>query len=106
MDVHVEQWSESTPPDGQELITRLETEGYSISQSTMQPGEYLSPSSGFVDESYWIVSGELSLEVDYQQKYTLRAGDRAFLPAETSAFGRRYRRCSRGLPDCHAGSTA
>ena len=47
----------------------------------MKPGDYLSSSSSFKDESYWILSGELRLEVDYDERHILRAGDRAFLPA-------------------------
>ena len=81
MPIHVERWSETSPPDAQELRTHLKSEGYSVSESILAPAEYLSPHSSYQDQSYWILSGELRLEVDYQEVYTLGAGDRGYVPA-------------------------
>jgi len=87
MSIHVERWSAETPPDPQALKTRLQSEGYSAFQWSDAPGTKYGPHAHGEDQSHWIVSGKLELRVGYET-YTLREGDRDFLPANTvhSAF--------------------
>ena len=87
MSIQVERWVEEGLPDPAELKTRLQNEGYSVFQWTDDPGTKYGPHAHPEDQSHWIVSGELELRVGHET-YTLRAGDRDFLPANTihSAF--------------------
>ena len=87
MSIQVERWSEQTRPDEQELKARLQAEGYSVFQWTDAPGTKYGPHAHAEDQSHWILSGELELRVGHEI-YILRAGDRDFLPANTthSAF--------------------
>ena len=87
MSIDVEKWSNPTPPDAGELKERLQSEGYSVFQWSDAPGTKYGPHAHAEDQSHWIVSGELELRVGHET-YTLRAGDRDFLPANTihSAF--------------------
>jgi quercetin dioxygenase-like cupin family protein len=87
MNIKVERWSEGSAPDSAELKSRLQSEGFSVFQSSDAAGTKYGPHAHAEDQSHWIVSGELELRVGYET-YTLRAGDRDFLPANTihSAF--------------------
>ena len=87
MSIHVEPWSEKAAPKAGELRQRLETEGYSAFQWSDSPGTRYGEHSHPEDQSHWILSGELQLTVE-GETYSLRAGDRDFLPANTihSAF--------------------
>lgn len=87
MSIQVDRWSEPEAPDAENLKARLRAEGYSVFQWTDDPGTKYGPHAHAEDQSHWIVSGELELRVGYET-YTLRAGDRDFLSANTihSAF--------------------
>ncbi len=87
MNLQVERWCESGEPSGADLKRRLQSEGYSVFQWTDAPGTRYGPHAHAEDQSHWIVSGALELRVGHET-YTLRAGDRDFLPANTihSAF--------------------
>jgi len=87
MTMQIERWSESSPPESEALKTRLRDEGYSVFQWSDAPGTKYGPHAHAEDQSHWILSGELELRVGHET-YTLRAGDRDFLPANTlhSAF--------------------
>ena len=87
MTLQVERWHESGTPDAQTLRKRLQHEGYSVFEWSDAPGTVYGPHSHPEDQSHWIVSGELELTVA-GESYTLRRGDRDFLPANTthSAF--------------------
>ena len=87
MTMQVERWSEPKPPNAAELRERLQADGYSVFQWTDAPGTKYGPHAHPEDQSHWILSGELELRVGYET-YTLRAGDRDYLPANTihSAF--------------------
>ena len=87
MSIQVERWHEDSPPDPAELKSRLLREGYSVFQWSDAPGTKYGPHSHGEDQSHWIVSGALDLIVGHET-YTLRAGDRDYLPANTihSAF--------------------
>jgi len=83
MTLRVERWSEPESPDAQELRKVLAAEGYSVFQWTDAPGTKYGPHSHPEDQSHWILSGELELRVTHET-YTLRAGDRDYLPANTT----------------------
>jgi len=87
MSIEVERWAETSSPEAEELKARLRDEGYSIFQWSDAPGTKYGPHAHAEDQSHWILSGELELRVGHET-YTLRAGDRDFLPANTvhSAF--------------------
>ena len=82
MNIQVDRWSESTLPDAEVLKTLLRDEGYSVFQWSDEPGTRYGPHAHPEDQSHWILSGELELRVGHET-YTLRAGDRDFLPANT-----------------------
>ena len=87
MNIEIEKWSEANRPDAGELKRRLQSEGYSVFQWSDAPGTRYGPHAHAEDQSHWIISGALELRVGHES-YTLRAGDRDFLAANTihSAF--------------------
>lgn len=87
MSLQVERWPEKGTPDAMLLRTQLQREGYSVFDWSDPPGTVYAPHSHPEDQSHWIISGALELTVA-GETYTLRAGDRDFLPANTthSAF--------------------
>ncbi len=87
MTMQIERWSDSSLPHSEVLKARLRDEGYSVFQWSDAPGTRYGPHAHAEDQSHWILSGELELRVGHET-YTLRAGDRDFLPANTmhSAF--------------------
>lgn len=87
MSFEVEYWDGTAPRNASALRRRLESQGYSVFEWSDAPGTVYGPHSHAEDQSHWIISGELELTVG-DKSYTLRAGDRDFLPANTthSAF--------------------
>src|ERR1041385_6665237 len=87
MNIHVERWSDEHPPNPADLKKLLQSEGYSVFQWSDAAGTRYGPHAHAEDQSHWIISGELALRVGHET-YTLRAGDRDFLSANTihSAF--------------------
>ena len=87
MPLRVERWAETAKPDAKTLCQRLENEGYSVFEWTDGPGTTYGPHSHAEDQTHWIISGALELTVG-GDSYTLKAGDRDFLPEDTvhSAF--------------------
>ena len=82
MNIEVERWSEESLPHASELKGLLQEEGYSVFEWTDAPGTKYGPHSHPEDQSHWILSGVLELRVGHET-YTLRAGDRDYLPANT-----------------------
>ena len=82
MNIEVERWNTAAAPEPAELRQRLQAEGYSVFEWTDEPGTKYGPHSHAEDQSHWILSGELELRVGHET-YTLRAGDRDYLPANT-----------------------
>jgi quercetin dioxygenase-like cupin family protein len=82
LSLNIERWSESEPPDAGVLRERMEAEGYSVFESRDAAGTTYGPHSHTEDQSHWIVSGALTLRIGWEE-YTLRAGDRDYLPANT-----------------------
>ena len=87
MRIQVERWNEAGSPNPVELRKRLQNEGYRVFQWSDAPGTTYGPHSHPEDQSHWILSGKLELTVE-DETYTLRAGDRDYLAANTthSAF--------------------
>jgi len=87
MTIQVERWNEARRPAASDLKQRLQADGYGVFQWSDAPGTEYGAHAHAEDQSHWIVSGELELRVGHET-YTLRAGDRDFLPANTihSAF--------------------
>jgi quercetin dioxygenase-like cupin family protein len=87
MSIQVERWNEDGTPQADNLQQRLQGEGYSVYQWSDPPGTSYGPHVHSEDQSHWVLSGELILRVG-DEAYTLRPGDRDFLPANTthSAF--------------------
>ncbi len=83
MSLRTERWNKTTKPDSQALRKHLSDEGYSVFEWSDAPGTVYGPHSHSEDQSHWILSGELELTVG-DEKYTLGAGDRDFLPANTT----------------------
>jgi quercetin dioxygenase-like cupin family protein len=83
LNITVEPWGEREPPDARLLRERMEAEGYSVREWRDEPGTVYGPHTHPEDQSHWIISGALELRVGWEQ-YTLRAGDRDFLPANTN----------------------
>ena len=83
----MERWNEDKKPNAKALRQRLQSEGYGVFEWTDPPGTRYGQHSHGEDQSHWIISGELELTVA-DETYTLRPGDRDFLPANTkhSAF--------------------
>lgn len=82
MSLNIERWNEDAPPDASVLRERMEAEGYSVFESRDAAGTTYGPHSHAEDQSHWVVSGTLKLRIGYEE-YTLRAGDRDYLPANT-----------------------
>ena len=87
MTIEVERWSDETPPNPEELRALMQDDGYTVFEWTDAPGTKYGPHAHAEDQSHWILSGELELRVGHET-YTLRAGDRDYLPANEmhSAF--------------------
>ena len=85
--LRVVRWDKPENPDAKDLRRRLESEGYSVFEWSDAPGTTYGPHSHAEDQSHCIIRGELELTVA-GETYTLHAGDRDFLPANTihSAF--------------------
>lgn len=82
MSIQIDRWSDASDPNVEDLKTRLQDEGYSVFQWRDAPGTKYGPHTHPEDQSHWILSGELALRVGHET-YTLRPGDRDFLPANT-----------------------
>jgi quercetin dioxygenase-like cupin family protein len=87
LSLKVERWSKAEDPRVSELRAALETEGYSVFEWSDAPGTHYRAHRHAEDQSHWIISGELELRIQ-GETYTLHAGDRDYLPANTvhSAF--------------------
>ena len=80
--LEIERWNGSAEPDVDDLRKRLEEDGYTVFEWQDAPGTSYGLHSHSEDQSHWIVSGALTLRLGWEE-YTLRAGDRDYLPANT-----------------------
>ena len=72
----VEKWTGSSVPSAAELKRMMEDEGFSVFQWSDPPGATYSPHVHSDDQSHWIVSGTLELDVTGHGTVRLEAGDR------------------------------
>lgn len=82
MSLQIERWSKEETPSANVLRRKLEEEGYSVFEWSDAPGTRYSAHRHGEDQSHWIISGALELNIS-GETYTLRAGDRDYLPAGT-----------------------
>lgn len=85
---YVERWNKVSQPNSAELRSALENEGFSVFDWSDPPRAIYEAHKHSKDQSHWIISGALELSVEGAGTYVLRAGDRDFLPAETSHSAR------------------
>jgi quercetin dioxygenase-like cupin family protein len=83
MSFSVQRWTRSEAPDASELRRVLVSEGYSVFEWSDAPGTTYEPHTHDNDQSHWIISGALQLTIA-GETYTLDAGDRDFVPANTT----------------------
>jgi quercetin dioxygenase-like cupin family protein len=79
----VEKWTGDSAPSASELKRLMESEGFSVFQWEDPPGAYYSPHVHPDEQSHWIVSGTLELDVIGVGTFRLSAGDRDLMPPET-----------------------
>ncbi len=79
----IERWNEPYAPEAASLRSRLVAEGYSVVQWTDLPGTEYGPHSHANEQSHWVVSGEIELEISGVGKVVLAPGDRDFMPPGT-----------------------
>ena len=84
----VERWGGSVLPDGETLRRLMAGEGYSVFLWSDGPGTKYELHEHGTDESHWIVSGKLELDVHGVGVIVLNSGDRDFMPAGTSHSAR------------------
>ncbi len=82
MSLRIDRWSVEEAPSASVLRRKLEEEGYSVFEWSDAPGTRYGAHRHAEDQSHWIISGALELELE-GETYTLRAGDRDYLPANT-----------------------
>lgn len=83
MSYRIERWKEVYRPNSAMLRLILEREGYRVFQWSDRPNTFYGLHKHSEEQSHWIVSGSLELTIERQGTYTLNAGDRDFMPAET-----------------------
>ena len=79
----VEKWTGNSTPSAAALKRTMEDEGFSVFLWSDPPGATYSPHMHSDDQSHWIVSGILELDVAGYGLFHLSAGDRDFMPAHT-----------------------
>lgn len=84
----VERWNEPYAPDAASLRSRLAAEGYSVVQWTDLPGTEYGPHSHANEQSHWVVSGEIEIQIDGVGNFVLAPGDRDVMPAGTEHTAR------------------
>lgn len=79
----VEKWTGNSVPSVAELKRTMEDEGFSVFQWSDPPGASYLLHVHSDDQSHWIASGTLELEVTGHGTVRLEPGDRDFMPADT-----------------------
>ena len=83
MSYRVEKWNRDSAPAASELKQIMLGEGYSVFQWTDAPGAIYGDHMHNDDQTHWIVTGMLELNVDKIGVVVLGPGDRDFMPAGT-----------------------
>ena len=79
----VERWKEFYAPNPAMLRLLLVREGYRVFQWADRPGTISGVHLHDEDQSHWVISGELEITFERGGSYTLKTGDRDFIPANT-----------------------
>jgi quercetin dioxygenase-like cupin family protein len=79
----IEQWRQVYAPNPAMMRRVLELEGYSVFQWCDQPNHFHGLHQHGEEQSHWIISGQLELEVEAVGTFVLAPGDRDFMPAHT-----------------------
>jgi quercetin dioxygenase-like cupin family protein len=82
MELEVIPWRGASKPSETEVSDRLAREGFQSFAWQDPPGASYTPHAHPHDESIWLLEGEISFGIAGDQ-YTLHAGDRLMLPADT-----------------------
>jgi mannose-6-phosphate isomerase-like protein (cupin superfamily) len=78
--MRIVRWERSEPPSEEEAEARLHQEGYDSFKWYDVPGACYREHAHEQDECIWVLKGELIFEIE-QKTYSLRSGDRLYLPA-------------------------
>lgn len=79
----VERWTSPEESDSATLSRRMIADGYRVSTWIDHAGATYPQHEHGTDQSHWIISGTLELDVEVRGVVALRAGDRDFMPAGT-----------------------
>ena len=79
----VEKWTGDGTPSAPKSQGIMEQEGFSVYQWCDSPGATYSAHTHSDDQSHWVVSGTLQLNVPGHGVVRLSPGDRDFMPAGT-----------------------
>ncbi len=79
----IQRWSGQNDPDASEMLRQMSGEGYNVHLWTDRPGAVYGRHSHEGDQSHWVVSGSIELEVDGIGTSILGPGDRDFMPRGT-----------------------
>ena len=79
----VEKWTGTETPSAARLRRIMEKDGFSVYQWCDEPGATYSAHTHDDEQSHWIVSGTLEMEVAEHGLVRLASGDRDFMPPGT-----------------------
>ena len=82
-DYRIEYWKQFHNPNAAMLRLILTQEGYRVFQWCDQPEKIYAKHKHAEDQTHWIISGALEINVERGEIFVLNAGDRDFMPAET-----------------------
>jgi quercetin dioxygenase-like cupin family protein len=84
----IERWNREDTPNAEELRQLLKADGYNAFQWTDRPGAVYDEHSHENDQSHWVVSGMIELQIRGEGAFVLSPGDRDFMPAGASHAAR------------------
>ncbi len=84
----IERWEKDEKPDAKTLRAQMEKEGFSVFRWSDNAGSVYPLHAHGDDQSHWVVSGSIELDVDGVGKIVLNAGDRDFMPRGTKHAAR------------------
>ena len=76
-------WKEVFKPSPAVLRHKLTGEGYSVFHWVDAVGTIYGIHKHDADQTHWIISGELEISLENGFTYSLKTGDRDYMPAET-----------------------
>lgn len=81
MEYRVEKWGEDSLPEAVSLRKLMVAEGYSVYEWSDRPGAVYGRHMHGEDQSHWVISGKLELDVEGYGTFVLQPGDRDLMPA-------------------------